>query len=110
MTPLRQPHNLALLVAVIALAVAGFVLIPADAVLPIRWGFDLSVTDSAQRNAALLQMPVATLLLWGICAAFLRFGSEARRARNQRTVAFLLPLVTAVFAVVAAAMLLAGLP
>jgi len=107
--PLSQPYNLALLVLVIGLAVAGFLLVPADAVLPIRWGFDLSVTESATRNVALLQMPVAAVLLWGVCFAFLRFGSEEQRQKRTRTVAVLLPIVTGLFALIAGAILVAGL-
>jgi hypothetical protein len=107
--PLRQPHNIALFVLVMGLAVAGFLLVPADAVLPIRWGFDLSVTDSAPRTTALLQMPVATVLVWGVCFAFLRFGSEERREKHTRTIAILLPAVTALFALIAGATLVAGL-
>ena len=107
--PLRQPYNLALFALVMGLAAAGFLRVPADAVLPIRWGFDLSVTDSAPRNTALLQMPVATMLLWGVCFAFLRFGSEERRQKRTSTVAVLLPVVTALFALIAAAILAAGL-
>jgi hypothetical protein len=109
MTAFRSPLNLALLAALVILTGAGFLLIAADKVLPIRWGFDLSVTESAPRNFALLQMPIAALLIWGVCWAFLRYGNAERVVRNAGTVAIVLPLVTGLFVAVQALILWSGL-
>ena len=91
----RSPLNLALLAALLVLTGVGFVRISAGTVLPIRWGLDLSVTQWAQRDFALLQMPAAALLVWAVCWLFLRFGNAGRVVRNERTVALVLPVVTA---------------
>ena len=109
MTAFRSPLNLALLVALALLTGYGFARIGAAAVLPIRWGIDLSVTQWAPRDFALLQMPLATLLIWGVCWLFLRFGNAERVVRNERTVAIVLPVVTALFAGAQLAIVLAGL-
>ena len=108
MTAFRAPWNLALLAALMALAAVGFVNIPAGKVLPIRWGLDLGVTEWAGRDFALLQMPLAALLVWGVCWLFLRFGNASRAARNERTVALVLPVVTALFTGIQLAIVLAG--
>lgn len=109
MDAFRSPLNLALLAALLVLTAAGFLLIGPDTILPVRWGFDLSVTDTAPRTYALLQMPGAALLIWGVCWAFLRFGNAERAARNVRTVALVLPLVTLLFLAVQAAIVVSGL-
>ena len=109
MTSFRAPWNLALLAALAVLTAFGFFSIPAGNVLPIRWGFDLTVTEWAARNFALLQMPVAVLLIWLVCWLFLRFGNAERVVRNQRTVAGLLPVVTGLFTAIQLAIVLAGM-
>lgn len=108
MTAFRAPWNLALLAALVGLTIFGFATIPSGKVLPIRWGFDLSVTESAGRDFALLQMPLAAALIWLVCWLFLRFGNAARVVRNERTVALVLPVITALFAAVQLAIVLAG--
>ena len=105
----RSPLSLALLAALLVVTATGFLLIEPGRILPIRWGFDLSVTDTAPRNFALLQMPVAALLIWGVCWVFLRFGNAERAARNVRTVAVVLPLVTTLFLAVQALIVASGL-
>lgn len=109
MTSFRSPLNLALLGALAVATVTGFVLIPAGKVLPIRWGLDLAVIESAERNFALLQMPLAALLIWGVCWAFLRFGNAERALRNTRTVALVLPLATGLFIAIQAVIVASGL-
>ena len=108
MHELRSPLNLALFAALLIATATGFLLIEPDKILPIRWGFDLSVTDSAPRNFALLQMPVAALLVWGVCWAFFRFGNPERAERNRRTMRVVLPLATALFVAVQALIVWSG--
>ena len=109
MTAFRAPWNLALLAALAVLTIVGFVGIPSGEVLPIRWGLDLTVTEWAVRDFALLQMPSAALLVWLVCWLFLRFGNAERVVRNERTVAGVLPLATALFTAVQLAIVYAGL-
>jgi len=109
MTAFRAPWNLALLAALVALTAFGFFTIPSGKVLPIRWGFDLGVTEWAGRDFALLQMPLAAALIWAVCWLFLGFGNAARVVRNERTVAGVLPVVTALFTGVQLAIVLAGM-
>lgn len=109
MTAFRSPLNLALLAALLLATAIGFLTIGADEVLPVRWGFDLSATETAPRNSALLQMPLGALLIWGVCWAFLRYGNAERSARNSRTVELVLPVVTALFLAVQAIILYHGM-
>jgi hypothetical protein len=109
MTVFRAPWNLALLAALVALTIIGFFGIPSGKVLPIRWGFDLTVTEWAARDFALLQMPLAALLVWGVVWLFLRFGNRERAARNAASMRFILPAVTALFLAAQVAIVTAGL-
>lgn len=109
MTAFRALWNLGLLAALAVLTIVGFASIPSGEVLPIRWGFDLTVTEWAVRDFALLQMPAAAALIWLVCWLLLRFGNAARAARNERTVAGVLPVVTALFTGIQLAIVYAGL-
>ena len=109
MTAFRAPWNLALLATLAVLTIVGFVSIPSGKVLPIRWGFDLTVTEWAARDFALLQMPAAALLVWGVVWLFLRFGNQERAARNAASMKFVLPAVTALFLAAQVAIVTAGL-
>lgn len=109
MTVFRAPLNFALLATLVVLTVVGFFSIPSGKVLPIRWGFDLSVTEWAARDFALIQMPAAALLVWGVVWLFLRFGNEERAARNAASMRFILPAVTALFLAAQVAIVTAGL-
>lgn len=109
MSVFRSPLSLALLAALVAAAIAGFVLIPADAILPIRWGLDLAPTETASRNFALLQMPLGALLVWGVVWLFLRFGNQERAARSAARMTYILPAVTALFLAAQVAIVTSGL-
>jgi hypothetical protein len=109
MTAFRAPWNLALLATLAVLTIVGFVSIPSGKVLPIRWGLDLTVTEWAARDFALLQMPAAALLVWGVVWLFLRFGNQERAARNAASMKFVLPTVTALFLAAQVAIVTAGL-
>ena len=100
MIDFRSPLNLVPL-AILALATAaGFILIPADAQVAVRWGIDLQPTAIMPRLEALLQMPLATAALWAIFWAIGRYGNRERHAGQARALAIALPALTALLAAV----------
>jgi len=77
---------------------AGIVLIPNDAQVVVRWGLNLQPTQTMPKFLALLQMPVATAILWGLFWAIGRYGNAERHAGQAKALAIALPAVTALLA------------
>jgi hypothetical protein len=92
--------NLALVAILVLATLAGAVLIPNDAQVVVRWGLNLQPTQTMPKFLALLQMPVATAILWGLFWAIGRYGNAERRAGQARALQIALPALTALFAVV----------
>jgi len=107
--PVRQPFNLALLVALIVIAVIGYVLVPAGLDLPVRWALDGSVTATMPRNWALSQMPIAAAIVWGLFYLIATSGTAMRRRSTAIVLTYGLPIVTALFALVELMIVLTGL-
>jgi hypothetical protein len=107
---LRSPWVLLPLAVLAAATAAGFLLVPMSAVLPIRWGLNLQVIETAPRNFALLQMPFAAALILVVVTLFRRFGNAERAARNAATLRYVMPLIAGLFAVIEIAMVWSGLP
>jgi hypothetical protein len=105
----RAPGNL-ILVAILAVATAaGYLLIASGTNLPVRWGFDLQPTATLQRDLALLQMPIATVVIWGLFLAVERFGNADRRPSQIATLNWTLTGVTALLAAVQIAIVVIGM-
>ena len=100
MLRLRTPLNLALLGIGLLATIAGLVLIPADAAVAIRWGIDGKVTETAPKFVALVQMPAAVVLLWGIFWLIRRNGNADRRPSQTATLNAALTILTAVLVAV----------
>jgi len=105
---LFRPLNVVLLVLVALLAVCGVLLIPEAKELPVRWGLDGSVAATLPRNWALLQMPIATAIVWALIYAVGRVGNAQRRAGAERTLRLIVPVLTALFALVQLIVVLLG--
>lgn len=94
--------------ALLASAALGFLVVPAEVVLPTRWGFDGQPSEWAPRNAALL-MPVGlAAVIAAICVAMARFGARGLSAGGRRQLRLLLPALLGLFLVVEIGMVLTG--
>src|SRR5690242_13258637 len=105
---LRAPLNLVLLGVLAIITIAGFVLVPASGQLAVHWGLDGRPDATLPRDLALLQMPLATVLVWAIVYAIHRFGNAQRRAGPERSLQLAVPVLTAVFALVQLVIVLLG--
>jgi hypothetical protein len=94
---LRSPLNLTLLAILVLATVAGFILIPNDAAVAVRWGVDGQVAATLPKLQALLQMPLATAAIWAIFWVIQRYGNRERYAGQVRTLRWALPALTALF-------------
>jgi len=106
---LATPLNLLLLAALVVVALAGFLLVPAGLDLPIHWGLDGGVTATMPRNWALLQMPIAAAIIWGIFFLITTSGTAQRRPSTAVVLRWGLPVLTAVFALAELVIVLSGL-
>ena len=84
-------------------------LVPNGAQLPVRWGLDGAVIATMPKLLALLQMPVAALLIWGLILIIGRSGTAERRASTAVVLRYAVPILTALFALVQLAIVLTGL-
>jgi hypothetical protein len=105
---LATPLNLAFVAALIAITVAGFLLLPADRQLPVRWALDGHPGATLPRNLALLQMPTATALIWLVVYAVSRFGNDQRRAGAERVLRLIAPALAVLFVLVQLIIVLLG--
>ena len=94
----RTPLNLASIAILVLATLAGIVLIPNDAQVVVRWGLNLQPTQTMPKFLALLQMPVATAILWGLFWAIGRYGNRERRTGQARALGIALPALTGLFA------------
>jgi hypothetical protein len=109
MPRLFTPLNLVLLAILVIATIAGLVLIPNGALLPVHWQLSGQVDATLPRNLALLQMPGATLLVWAIVYAIGRWGNSGRGAGAAIGLRIILPGVTALFALIQLVIVLIGL-
>ena len=106
---LRNPLSLLLLVALVGVTIFGYLQIPADLVLPVRWGMHGEVTSTLPRNLALLQMPLAAIAIWVLVSMVGRFGTAERRPSTAIVLRWAVPFLTALFALVQLLIVLIGL-
>lgn len=96
----RSPLNLALLAILVLATIAGYVVIPPDAQVPVRWGADLQPAMTMPKLQGLLQMLIATAAVWAIFWAIQRYGNRDRHAGQARALSIGLTLITALLAAV----------
>ncbi len=103
-TPLR----LALVAALFATAIAGFVLVPPGVQLPVHWGMTGEADGFLPRELALL-MPVAIVaLVWTIFLAVARFARPADVEAGRYVTGVSLTALTAIFLAIEVMMVLIG--
>lgn len=104
LTPLR----LALVAALFATAIAGFVLVPPGVQLPVHWGMTGEADGFLPRELALL-MPVAIVaLVWTISLAVARFARPADVEAGRYVTGVSLTALTAIFLAIEVMMVLIG--
>jgi len=108
-TELRSPLNLLPVVVLIALTAFGFVEVPAGLDLPVHWGLGGEVTATMARNWALLQMPLATAIVWGVFYLIGTSGTATKRASTAIVLRWGLPVLSTLFALVQLVIVLTGL-
>jgi immunity protein, SdpI family len=106
---MRNPISLLLLAALAVITLLGYLQIPADLVLPVRWGLHGEVTSTLPRNLALLQMPLAAIAIWVLVSMVGRFGTAERRPSTAVVLRWAIPLLTGLFALVQLLIVLIGL-
>jgi hypothetical protein len=109
MIALRTPLNLLLLGVGIIVTAWGFLAIPAGLDLPVRWGLSGEVTATMPRSWALLQMPIATAVIWGLFYLIGQRGTAEKRASTAVVLRWGLPILTALFVLVQLVIVLTGL-
>lgn len=103
-TPLR----LALVAALVATAIAGFVLVPPGLQLPVHWGMTGEADGFLPRELALL-VPVAIVaLVWTIFLAVARFARPADVEAGRYVTGVSLTALTAIFLAIEVMMVLIG--
>jgi uncharacterized membrane protein len=104
-TPLR----LALVAALIATAIAGFVLVPPGLQLPVHWGITGEADGFLPRELALL-LPVAIVaLVWAIFLAVARFARPADVEAGRYVTGVSLTALTAIFLAIEVMLVLIGI-
>lgn len=106
---LLSPLVWLLLAALIVCTIAGFVMIPADASLPVHWNISGEADSFAPRNLALPLVALPGLLVLAIFAAIPRFVSAERYQAGRHIMQATLPALLALFLAIQAAIVLIGI-
>ena len=109
MVKLNTPLNLVLLALGVLLTAAGFLLVPSALDLPVRWGIDGHVLATMPRNWALLQMPLATALVYGVVFLIITRGTAQTRPSTATVLRLAMPTLTVLFILVQLVIVLSGL-
>ena len=105
---LVAPMSLMVSAALLLAAATGFLIVPADAILPIHWGIDGRPDGFAPRNTALL-MPIGiAAVLFGLYAIMARYGARGQVERGRHLLRGLLPALLGVFLVIEIGVVLVG--
>ena len=104
----RTPLNLLVLLIGVVATLAGFLLIPADAILPVHFNVYGQPDNSMPRNFALLQMPLVVLAIWVIFWAIQRFGNAERQAASASMLNAALPATTGLMVLIQVLIVLLG--
>jgi uncharacterized membrane protein len=103
-----RPLDLILALLLVATSVAGFILVPAGANLPVHWGLTGEADGFLPRDAALLVLPVTGALTVGLLLAAPRM-TAARPEGGRYALAAAVPLILGLFLVIQAAIVMIGI-
>ena len=102
-----RPLDVLVAVLLVATSVAGFILIPAGAALPVHWGLTGQADGFLPRDAALLVLPV----IGALCVALLlaaRRMTAVRPEGGRHALAAAVPLILGLFLVIQIAIVAIG--
>lgn len=108
MTNLFTPFRLVLLAIMAAAAVVGFIVIPADATLPVHWGPDGAPDGFASRDMALLWPLGVTAIVWGLFVLIGGFAAAGTVERGKHLNAAVLTGLTGILAAITVVTVLIG--
>lgn len=109
MSPFLTPIRIALLAAFAVVLVAGFVLVPAGAILPVHWGPNGEADGFLPREAALLMPALMLGLVWAIFFVIGKFGSPKNVAGGRHGMEAALTVLTALALTLEAIIVLIGI-
>lgn len=103
------PLNIGLVLLLAAATIAGFVLVPAGASLPVHWGLSGAADRFLPRDAALLMVPGIVALTLAILFGAQRLASAARRQAAKHAIAAVIPALLALFLAIQAGTVMIGM-
>ena len=104
-----SPLALGLLALTVIATLAGFVLVPAGAILPVHWGPSGEPDGFASRDVALAMPVVIILVIWGVFFAVARFAPNKQVERSRAMSRAALTMITAIFLGIAVFTVLTGM-
>jgi uncharacterized membrane protein len=105
----RSPLNIAFAVLGVLATIAGFVLVPGDALLPAHWGIDGQPDMFLPRHWALLQIPAIIVAVWAIFYAIQRWGNRERQQASTHVMNVALTALTGLFVLIQVLVVLVGM-
>lgn len=108
MKTLFTPLRTALLAALAVVAIAGFVLVPAGATLPVHWGISGAADAYWPKELALLMPVVMAGVVWGIFLLLPRLAKSADLDAGHHPLGVVLTSLTVLALLVEAATVLIG--
>ncbi|OEO30371.1 hypothetical protein VW23_021630 [Devosia insulae DS-56] len=109
MSPLFTPIRIALLVALVAVFVAGLALVPSGTMLPVHWGPSGEADGFLPREWALLVPFLMVAVVWVIFLAITRFGKPSDIAAGRHSYGVVVTAITGLALVMEAATVLIGI-
>lgn len=109
MSPLFTPIRIALLVALVAVFIAGFVLVPSGTMLPVHWGISGEADGFLPREWALLIPLVMVAFIWTLLFIIGRVARPSDAAAGRHAIAVVITALTGLALVLEAATVLIGI-
>ncbi|MDR7225080.1 SdpI family protein [Aminobacter aminovorans] len=101
--------NLALAAALVAVTLAGYLLVPAGMMLPIHWGPSGEADAFWPRDSALLMAPVAAVVLSALMAFIGNRAGPEQIASSKHAFATVIPVMTGLMLAIQSSIVLIGL-
>jgi uncharacterized membrane protein len=109
MSPLFTPIRIALLVALVAVFIAGLVLVPAGTMLPVHWGISGEADGFLPREWALFIPLLMVALVWVIFYGIGRVAKPSDVAAGRHSAGVVITALTGLALVLEAATVLIGI-
>lgn len=109
MSPLFTPIRIALLVALVAVFIAGLVLVPSGTMLPVHWGISGEADGFLPREWALLIPLVMVAFIWTLLFIIGRVARPPDAAAGRHAIAVVITALTGLALVLEGATVLIGI-